>query len=142
MIRMTRTLRLLPLAALLGALLAGGAPSRAQNAPGPGGRDYQTLGLSADQKARVDALHKDIGRQMRSLGETLRARRQALEAVYRQYDLDAGKARALNNQINETQRAILDQHLRLQVELRKILTEDQFMRLQSVVQQRMRSRKR
>lgn len=138
---MTRLYQLLS-AALLAAVLAVGSPAHAQGTPGPGGRDYQALGLSADQKARVDALHKDIGRQMRELSETLRARRQALETLYKDYDLDTGKARSLNNQINDTQKAMLEQHLRLQTELRKILTEDQFSRLQSIVGKRMRERKR
>lgn len=130
--------RLAPVLALA-AILVAAPPARAQ---GPGDQDYQTLGLSADQKSRVDALHKSFGRQMRVLGQTLRTRRQALETVYQQFDLDTAKARALNGQINDTQRAMLDQHLRLQVELRKILTEDQFNRLQSSVRKRMHNRRR
>jgi Spy/CpxP family protein refolding chaperone len=108
----------------------------ARAARGPdrlGAPDYQALGLSADQKTRVQALHKSIGAQMRTLGQTLRQRRKALEAVYGAYDLDTAKARQLNKQINDTQRAILDQHLRLQTDLRGILTQDQFSRLQTMI---------
>jgi Spy/CpxP family protein refolding chaperone len=119
--------------AVAACVLALGAPAHAQAAPG--GQDYKTLGLSAEQKASVRGLHQSIGAQMRSLDKTLRARRRALEAVYGEYDLDTAKARQLNNQINNTQRAILDQHLRLQSELRKILTQDQFSRLQTIIRQ-------
>jgi Spy/CpxP family protein refolding chaperone len=118
-----------------------GPGARAQSGPDRlGAPDYQALGLSADQKTRVQALHKSIGAQMRVLGQRLRQRRKALEAVYGAYDLDTAKARQLNKQINDTQRGILDEHLRLQTELRGILTQDQFSRLQTMIRRHARPR--
>lgn len=111
-------------------------PSRPPGPTGPTGPaapEYQRLGLKPDQLGRVRDLHRDVNQRMRALGQQLRDQRHALEDLYGDYNLDVAKARQLNARINEIQQTILDQHLRLQTELRKILTEDQFARLRTMV---------
>jgi Spy/CpxP family protein refolding chaperone len=111
-------------------------PARPLGPAGPAAPEYQRLGLKPDQLGRVRELHRDVNQRMRALGQQLRDQRRALEDLYGDYNLDIAKARQLNARINEIQQAILDQHLRLQTELRKILTEDQFARLRTMIDQR------
>lgn len=119
--------------ALAAAFLPATRPASAQAAPAP---EYRRLGLNADQMTRVRELHKDTGQKMRGLERQLREQRRALEVVYGEYDLDATRVRQLNARINEIQRAILDQHLNLQTDLRKILTAEQFGRLKAIMEER------
>ena len=119
--------------ALAAALFPATRPASAQPAPAP---EYRRLGLNPNQMARVRELHKDTNQKMRGLEGQLRDQRRALEVVYGEYDLDATRVRQLNARINEIQRAILDQHLHLQTDLRKILNEEQFGRLKAIMEER------
>ncbi len=119
--------------ALAAALFPATRPASAQPAPAP---EYRRLGLNADQMTRVRELHKDTNQKMRGLEGQLREQRRALEVVYGEYDMDTTRVRQLNARINEIQRAILDQHLHLQADLRKILTEEQFDRLKAMMEER------
>jgi Spy/CpxP family protein refolding chaperone len=94
------------------------------------------LGLTEEQNRRVAELRRNTGQRMRELEQTLAERRRDLEGMYRTYSLDALRARQWNTQINTTQREILEQHLKLQQELRKILTSDQFDRLRERMERR------
>ncbi|HEY3413534.1 MAG TPA: periplasmic heavy metal sensor [Armatimonadota bacterium] len=129
------------LAELALALLIAG-PASAQAPPPPGGppqgrvNRLSTLGLNADQMKRVQDVLKDFGPKMRDLEKSLFDRRRTLEGLYDRFDLDLGQARQLNKQINGIQKDILDQHLKLQVELRKILTADQYSKMRQGMHRR------
>ena len=110
---------------LITALVAAGTASAQPPQPGRTDRLRQ-LGMNPDQTRKVQEVLKQFGPKMRDLERTLSERRKALEALYGQFDLDIGQARQLNSQINGVQKEILEHHLKLQVELRKILTADQF----------------
>lgn len=112
------------------ALLAIAPPHAAAQAT-----DYGKLGLSPDQMRQVRELQQEINQRLSALESQLREQRRALEAVYAAYELDTARARQINTRINEIQLAILDQNLRLQAGLRRILTEEQFGRLQTMMQQ-------
>jgi Spy/CpxP family protein refolding chaperone len=89
------------------------------------------LGLSPDQMKRVDAFHKQFGPKMQALERELGEKRRALETLYAQYSLDTAQAQKLNTEINHIQKQILEGHLKLQQDLRKILTSEQFDKLKS-----------
>lgn len=114
-------------------LLPFAGPAAAQGPPAP---DYQRLGLSADQMTRVRDLHTETYQAMRTLEGQLREQRRALETAYGEFKLDTARVRQLNNRINEIQRDLLEKHTHLQVELRKILTADQFQRLRTMMGER------
>lgn len=94
------------------------------------------LGLSPDQTKRLEALHNQFGPKMRDMEKALEDKRRAVEALYAQYTLDTGQAQKLNADINKIQKDILDGHLKLQQELRKILTSDQYDKLRSGMMRR------
>jgi len=125
----------LMLVVLLAALAVPAARAMPSGGP-PSPPEYGRLGLSSDQMRQVRELQQEIHQRLRALESQLREQRQSLEKVYGEYELDVAKARQLNTRINETQQAILDQNLRLQTGLRRILTEEQFDRLKTMIEQR------
>ncbi|HEY3268967.1 MAG TPA: periplasmic heavy metal sensor [Armatimonadota bacterium] len=133
---MKRMLLALAAAVILAAPSAVQAQAPPQPPAGAPGPQYQSLGLSADQLRRVQALHAQFGPKLGELERSLRDKRRALEDLYKDFALDMDQARRLNAQINDIQKDILAQHLRLQVELRKILTAEQFGRLKESIERR------
>lgn len=93
------------------------------------------LQLSPDQKAKFTALAEQAQQARGSLYKQLHDLRNNLSAVYGEYQLDARKARALNDELNKVQAQLLEMHLQEQQKLRAILTPDQFNRLQAQIHQ-------
>lgn len=121
-------------AALLSIGVAGAQPPPMP--PPPGSAAPQSIGLSPEQLKRVEALHRQFGARTRALEQTLSERKRSLEALYKQFDFDKGQAKQTNKEINSIQRDLLNEHLNLQIELRKILTQDQFDRLREGMERR------
>jgi Spy/CpxP family protein refolding chaperone len=101
------------------------------------------LQLSTGQKQQFSQLESEARTQHMTLYKQLHDLRGQLSAVYREFQLDVKKARSLNDQLNKVQAQLLDLHLIEQQKLRRILTPDQFSRLQAQVdQQRDEERRR
>ena len=101
-----------------------------------GPREVEPLGLSRPQQEDMKRLwHKSRGRPTAAI-ESIKAKIGDLETLYRSYDLDEAKARAVIRDLNGAQMRLLDARLQLQVELRKSLTEEQFNHLRDAMEQR------
>lgn len=96
----------------------------------PGSSLPQELNLTPQQRERLDALSARIRGLNRDLGQRLYARRGELEGIYARAEIDEARARRLRLEIHEIQGQMLELHHQFQVEIRKILTADQFTRLQ------------
>jgi len=60
--------------------------------------------------------------------------------LYLDYSLDEKKLRDLLERINQTQREVMENSLNRQIEIRKILSEDQFNALMAEVRRGMQNR--
>jgi hypothetical protein len=74
-----------------------------------------------------------MGTRSRQLQGRLRERWADLELLYRSYRYDAAKCDQLERVIRETQNQLLDLHRRFQKDLRSLLTEAEFERLQQQI---------
>ena len=82
--------------------------------------------VSPAQKDQLKALASDMREKTMRVRRELMAARMDLFQVYRVYDLDDRKARALIDKIGKSQSALLNLHLDNQIALRRILNEPQF----------------
>lgn len=134
------SLILLPAMALL-LTISNFQPAAGQNpppAPPPGHSpidDQQILQLNPDQKAKFTNFETTSRAKKKELIDRVRDLRHQLFVVYQSYDLDVKKANDLNRELNSVQQELLKLHFTEQVELRKILTADQFNRLQTAIRQ-------
>jgi Spy/CpxP family protein refolding chaperone len=118
-------------------LIAGHAGAGAADEPGRGEVNFsRELDLSEQQSARLTALHARIEAEDRQLQRRLKDRREKLEGLYSQYDLDGRQTRQVRKEIRHIQEQLLQLHERFQVELRQILTRSQFERLQQELHER------
>ena len=111
-------------------LLASSNAAMAQPPARPSGGGLRELGLTEEQYKRVREVRQQMFQRIRNLEASLRERRRAQEVVFADYTMDTEKAKRLNTQINDIQKDLLETHLRLQLQLRQILTAEQFNRLQ------------
>ena len=120
-------------------------PAMAQYPPGPGGRppidEQQVLQLNAEQKARFTAFETTSREKKKKLIDHIRDVRHQLWTAYQAYNLDVKQVKGLNRELNKVQQELLKQHFDDQIELRKILTAEQFARLQAAIKQQMESGK-
>jgi Spy/CpxP family protein refolding chaperone len=124
---------------LLMALLAPPRLAAAQAGPGPraGERLFPAeLNLSPQQRERLDAVSARVRETSRELGRRLEERRRELDGLYNRFEMDEARARRLRQEIHEVQGDMLELHHWFQLELRKVLTAEQFTRLQEVRQNR------
>jgi Spy/CpxP family protein refolding chaperone len=84
------------------------------------------LGLSTDQKARLDEHRKKTREEGRRLHELLGQKRDALRDELEKNDLDMAKIKALNAEIKDVGGQLVDHRLNSVLEVRQILTADQF----------------
>jgi Spy/CpxP family protein refolding chaperone len=124
-----RTLSLIILTALAGPVHAqgalGGMPAAA---PGLNGRvrPMDALGLTPPQRRQLNQMRKTTHAEQSRLGSQIRSLRSQLAALYRAYPLDQPRAASLVEQISQMEAQRLRLQLQIQVELRRILTPDQF----------------
>jgi Spy/CpxP family protein refolding chaperone len=104
---------------------------------GPG--EIKPLGMSQPQQGNMKRLWRKSQERPTAAIETIKAKSTELETLYHNYDLDGQKARTVIRDLNGAQKQLLDARLRLQVELRQSLTEEQFNRLRDAMEQRMRN---
>jgi len=99
---------------------------------GPPG-DVRRLGLSPEQQAQIGKLFQNSHETMRAIIRRLRADADALRKLYLSYDLDIKQAKLRISSLNDAQLDMLRATAARQVELRKILTEQQFQALSKSV---------
>jgi Spy/CpxP family protein refolding chaperone len=109
--------------------------ANAADAPPASGHEQDYLQLNPDQKQKFAEFETNARGKRDQLFGQLREIHKQLGAVYRQYELDINKAHAINQQLNAVQQQLLQLHLTEQIQLRKILTADQFAKLQAAIQQ-------
>ena len=103
-----------------------------------GPKEFGPLSMSQPQQENMKRLwRKSRERPTVAIG-AIKTKSADLETLYQNYDLDGQKARAAIRDLNAAQMQLLDARLRLQVELRQSLTEDQFNRLRDAMEQRAR----
>lgn len=108
--------------------------------PVPGIEGMRQLNLTAEQKTQLRDLGRESQANMKRIGDAVRKAREELEEVYSQPKLDVRRAKQLNEQINDLQKDMLEEHLRVEQKLRSILTTEQFTTLRTGMAQRWRDR--
>ena len=83
-------------------------------------------GITPSQKEQLKNLAVETKSKTTSERSNLRRARIELFQVYKSYNIDEQKAKAALAKISSAQAALLDIHLQNQIELRRILNEDQF----------------
>jgi Spy/CpxP family protein refolding chaperone len=117
------------------------APAQAAPLPAhPGARAgmirqaMEELGLTRQQRRQLTALRRDRRLEQTRLAQEVRLRRRALAELYRSYPLDEARASALIQQIAQAESALLRLQLQNQLDLRRILTRDQFVRFTQIIE--------
>lgn len=116
-------------------ILPGTAAPEPESGPEPRSPTAE-LNLSPQQRERLDALSARTRALNRELGRQLQSRKVELDGLYRRFELDEPRARRLRQEIHAVQGQMLEVHHTFQVELRKILTPEQFSRLQEAHRRR------
>lgn len=100
------------------------------------------IGITVQQQQQIDALWTDTGAKIREVREAQQQKNLELRQVMEKYDFDRGKARALREQIIQLHRKAGDIHAENEEKLRKILTRDQFERLQGLMKEMFEKRRK
>jgi septal ring factor EnvC (AmiA/AmiB activator) len=127
---------LVPVAVLVLAVYAGAADDNERRDP------YRALKLPRPRAEALRALQSRVDRENRQLRDRLEDRRDDLEDLYRQYDYNHSRCTRLRREIRDLQSQLLELHHRFQVELRVILTREEFDRLQKELREARRRRDR
>ena len=105
---------------------------------GPGGADgearmerkmdkiHQQLGLSPDQQKKLKEHRQAHRQEMRTLRESLRTKRESLRAELEKPDLNEGIVKSLSEELKTLQNRLADLRLDGILEVRKILSPEQF----------------
>lgn len=127
---MSIRLCIIPVAVLLTAVSIPAVRAQEGPPPRPGRgiivHDPAIPGLSADQSRKIRELRNESASRLAALGQELRNYRKALEDQYRSYQMDTTAVKKLNRQINDVQRRMLEEHTRVEQEMREILNSSQF----------------
>jgi Spy/CpxP family protein refolding chaperone len=98
---------------------------------------HAKLGLDADQQAKLEAHRKDHREEGRALRESLREKRAALRAELEKTSLDEPRVRALHEELKALDARAADHRLNGVLEVRKILTPEQFKKFQEMFHERL-----
>jgi len=101
----------------------------------PDGKMLDSLGISAEQRKRLDTTWRNA-----NVIEGLKTSTKQLLDLYSTYDLDSAAARKLIDSIHRKQVYLLDLQSQRQKEIRHVLTEDQFKTLQQEITKRIADR--
>ncbi|OGX06283.1 MAG: hypothetical protein A2Z88_00545 [Omnitrophica WOR_2 bacterium GWA2_47_8] len=87
---------------------------------------YKELGLTPEQQAQLDA-HKEKHRgQMKGLHEQIKAKREEVRAELQKPEVDTNKVQQVHNELKALKAQQEDHQLEGVLEVRKILTAEQF----------------
>lgn len=123
--------------ALVGPSAAQGGFPGAQRAavrPAPQGRVMQQLDLTPLQKRQLNQMRRGRRDEQTRVNNGIKALRGELARMYRFYPLDEARANLLIQQITGLEAERLHLQLQNQLDLRRILTPDQFARLNQLLQ--------
>lgn len=101
----------------------------------------EDLGLGTEQKRRALALIGPSSERTRLLEKLRRDTRQMME-IYSRYDLDSTAADRIIESIHSSQIELTEQNHKRQQQLREVLTQRQFERLQKAIAERLQSMKK
>lgn len=127
---MSRMFRQSILLICLPILLLGAAAVRAEPA-----------GISDSQKDQLKSMAMETRRKSQAERDVIRRARADINAAYADYKLDEHKVKAALNRIRPAQKRLLELHLDNQIELRKILSEQQFQRFSEMTRRMMSGHK-
>ncbi len=97
---------------------------------------YVQLKLTDDQKKQLEANKQKQREQMKSVFEQMKTQREALHQELMKTDLDMNKINSIQTQIKTLQSQMIDNRLNSILEVRKILTPEQFKKFISSMEQR------
>jgi len=103
-------------------------------------RGFERLRLAPDQLDRVRRLFRAERSDSDAPLRRLQRDTETVRRLYLDYSLDEKKLRDLLDRINQTQREVMENSLNRQIEIRKILSEDQFNALMAEVRRGMQNR--
>lgn len=136
----------------LGLLLWGGLPARAEppsEEPGQGGferpgggrgemgeRIRRELGLSEEQAKQLRELREAHRQEAMALHQEVQSKREALKAALESPQLDEGRVKSLQADLKAVHEKLADHRLEGILEVRKILTPEQFAKFQEMTRDR------
>ena len=97
------------------------------------GSEASGLNLTPPQQQKMAAVESASRAQSQQLIAQIQKLRRALSEIYEAYSVDVAGARKKNQELNRVQGQLLDLRLSQQLQLRKILSADQFAQLQAVI---------
>ena len=115
--------------------------SREENSP-PGNMEnrrqelYKDLNLSQDQKKLLEENKKSRREEMKSLFSQMKEKREAIRNELQKDELNIGKITQINNELKILSAQMLDRKLEGILEVRKILTPEQFKKFMAKMGQR------
>ena len=96
---------------------------------------YNQLNLTAEQKKQLDDNKQKHREKMKASFEKMRSYKEALNQELMKADLDMSKINAIQDQFKTLQSEITDGHLSSILEVRKILTPQQFAKFISLMEE-------
>lgn len=96
------------------------------------------LGITRDQQTQIEALHKSMDDTRSSYIDLSRQ----LYTLYKTFDFDRSQAASLRSRINKLHKSMADIQAANEEKLRRILTRDQFDRMQAIIKEDRDKRRR
>ena len=96
---------------------------------------YKDLNLTEEQKKMLDDNKSKHREQMKALFNDMDIHRTAIRQELQKETLDMGKITQLNNEMKKLQEQMLDQKLAGTLEVRKILSPDQFKKFMAKIEE-------
>ena len=111
-------------------------PEHAMKHKGEHGELFKQLNLTEDQKKQLKANKEKQKEQMKAAFTQMKAQKDAMHQELMKKDLDMAKINAIQSQIKAFQAQMVDNHLNSILEVRKILTPEQFSKFISLMEER------
>jgi Spy/CpxP family protein refolding chaperone len=122
------------------------APARAKLClfQGDGEREKarQQIGISVQQQEQLTRLYAEADRKEKAIGKDLHDLYRQQRTLYSAYVIDHGQERELRKKIEQMHSQLLQLHADTEDGLRKLLTREQFERLNAAVKDRRRENRR
>ena len=97
------------------------------------GKMFETLGLTKEQKVALEENRGKDRAQFKVLRERMQLKRKELRTELEKPQLEMSKVTAVHNELKALMMAMEDQHLAAILEIRKVLTPEQFVKFQAMM---------